>query len=129
MSASGSEPPVRGAVFLPSMDHLSDVKLHPPSRRASWVDRPRLMKAMAQAVRHPVTLVAAPAGYGKTTVVAQALAYMRAELDGKSEPTVDDAARSSAQARPDAGTLDLSDARRRPARELRRPHQRIRLPS
>ena len=73
MSAFGSEPPVRGAVLVPSMDHLSDVKLHPPSRRASWVDRPRLMEAMAQAVRRPVTLVAAPAGYGKTTVVAQAL--------------------------------------------------------
>ena len=61
------------AALVPSMDHLSDVKLHPPSRRASWVDRPRLMEAMAQAVRRPVTLVAAPAGYGKTTVVAQAL--------------------------------------------------------
>src|SRR6478609_50165 len=73
MSAFGSEPPVRGAVLVPPMDHLSDVKLHPPSRRASWVDRPRLMEAMAQAVRRPVTLVAAPAGYGKTTVVAQAL--------------------------------------------------------
>ena len=73
MSSFGSEPPVRGAVLVPPMDHLSDVKLHPPSRRASWVDRPRLMEAMAQAVRRPVTLVAAPAGYGKTTVVAQAL--------------------------------------------------------
>ena len=73
MSAFGSEPPVRGAVLVPSMGHLSDVKLHPPSRRASWVDRPRLMEAMAHAVRRPVTLVAAPAGYGKTTVVAQAL--------------------------------------------------------
>src|SRR6478609_2407084 len=72
MSAFGSKPPVRGAL-VPSMDQLSDVKLHPPSRRASWVDRPRLMEAMAQAVRRPVTLVAAPAGYGKTTVVAQAL--------------------------------------------------------
>ncbi len=73
MSAFGSEPPVRGAVHVPYEDHLSDVKLHPPSRRASWVDRPRLMEAMAHAVRRPVTLVAAPAGYGKTTVVAQAL--------------------------------------------------------
>ena len=73
MGAFGAEPPVRGAAVVPSMDHLSDTKLHPPSRRASWVDRPRLMEAMARAVRRPVTLVAAPAGYGKTTVVAQAL--------------------------------------------------------
>ncbi len=72
MSSFGSEPSSPRAVVLP-MDHLSDVKLHPPSRRESWVDRPRLMHAMADAIRRPVTLVAAPAGYGKTTVVAQGL--------------------------------------------------------
>lgn len=73
MSAFGSQPPVRGPVLAPSTDHLSDVKLHAPSPRASWVDRPRLMDAMAVAIRSQVVLVAAPAGYGKTTVVAQAL--------------------------------------------------------
>ena len=45
-----------------------------PRRRDSWVHRDRLVEALDRAVTHPVTLVAAPAGYGKTTVVAQWLA-------------------------------------------------------
>lgn len=73
MSAFELEPPLRGAVALAPVDHLSEAKLHRPSLRASWVHRPRLMDAIAHAIRHPVTLVAAPAGYGKTTVVAQGL--------------------------------------------------------
>jgi LuxR family transcriptional regulator, maltose regulon positive regulatory protein len=55
------------------LDHLSEVKLHRPAPRASWVHRPRLVDAMVDAIHRPVTLVAAPAGYGKTTAVAQGL--------------------------------------------------------
>lgn len=65
--------PVDELAASPAMRRVSDVKLHPPSWRASWVERPRLMEALGEAVRRPVTLVAAPAGYGKTTAVAQAL--------------------------------------------------------
>lgn len=65
--------PLPHGAALPSMRHLSEAKLHAPPARASWVDRPRLLDAMLDAIRHPVTLVAAPAGYGKTTVVAQGL--------------------------------------------------------
>jgi len=73
MNAFGPDPPTLGSGIVPPVDHRSEAKLHAPSPRASWVGRPRLMDAMVQAVRHPVTLVAAPAGYGKTTVVAQGL--------------------------------------------------------
>jgi len=73
MGAFGPDPPTPGSGLVPPMDHRSEAKLHPPSPRASWVDRPRLMDAMGRALGHPVTLVAAPAGYGKTTVVAQGL--------------------------------------------------------
>ena len=59
------------AAPLSSMGHLLETKLQLPPARESWIDRTRLVDAMMRAVRHPVTLVAAPAGYGKTTLVTQ----------------------------------------------------------
>ena len=55
----------------PSIDSFLETKLHPPPTRDNWISRDRLVEAMVRATRHPVTLVAAPAGYGKTTLVAQ----------------------------------------------------------
>ena len=55
----------------PSVDPFLEAKLNPPPNRDNWVQRERLIEAMDGAARHPVTLVAAPAGYGKTTLVAQ----------------------------------------------------------
>ncbi|MBN1400787.1 MAG: LuxR family transcriptional regulator, partial [Anaerolineae bacterium] len=48
-------------------------KLHIPSPRPDWVPRPRLIERLNQglALGRPLTLVCAPAGYGKTTLVAQ----------------------------------------------------------
>jgi ATP/maltotriose-dependent transcriptional regulator MalT len=54
-----------------SVDPFLEAKLTPPPNRDSWVQRDRLIGAMDRAARHRVTLVAAPAGYGKTTLVAQ----------------------------------------------------------
>lgn len=54
-----------------SVDPFLDAKLTSPPNRDSWVQRDRLIEVMDRAARHPVTLVAAPAGYGKTTLVAQ----------------------------------------------------------
>src|SRR3954452_8162888 len=48
-----------------------ETKLNPPPNRGRWVDRPRLIAALHRAAEGPLTLVAAPAGYGKTTLVAQ----------------------------------------------------------
>ena len=42
------------------VDQFLEAKLHRPRRRDSWVQRDRLVDALDRAVRHPVTLVAAP---------------------------------------------------------------------
>src|SRR4051794_30140333 len=46
-------------------------KLHPPQPRPDAVARPRLLDALCQGLTgHRLTLVSAPAGYGKTTLLA-----------------------------------------------------------
>ncbi len=49
---------------------LVSTKLHPPRRRRTLVDRPRLHPLAARASHRALTLVSAPAGFGKTTLVA-----------------------------------------------------------
>jgi LuxR family maltose regulon positive regulatory protein len=46
-------------------------KLHPPPLRSEWIDRSPLLDKIVAAVQLPVFLVAAPAGYGKSTVITQ----------------------------------------------------------
>ena len=53
------------------IDGVFESKLHPPPSRAGWIERPRLMDRIAEATRLSVLLVAAPAGYGKSTVITQ----------------------------------------------------------
>ena len=53
------------------LEPASETKLHPPSTRTEWLDRPRLLSRMATDARRPVLLISAPAGYGKSTLVAQ----------------------------------------------------------
>ena len=62
---------------LPRVDAFLEAKLHPPGVRAKWVRRDRLLLTLERSVTEcPLTLIAAPAGYGKTTVVAQWLDRM-----------------------------------------------------
>ncbi len=56
------------------VDSMLEAKLQPPLARSEWVDRTRLLEELERATRRPLTLIAAPAGYGKTTVVTQWLA-------------------------------------------------------
>lgn len=49
-------------------------KLMPPRLTGTLVDRPRLMDRLGQSLDLPLTLVIAPAGFGKTTLVRQWLA-------------------------------------------------------
>jgi LuxR family transcriptional regulator, maltose regulon positive regulatory protein len=55
-------------------DPMLEVKLRPPPLRSEWIARARLVENLHQAAQRPVTLIAAPAGYGKTTLVTQWLA-------------------------------------------------------
>ena len=57
----------QGAGGLP----LLPTKLVPPSLRSGVVQRDRLLDHLAAAAWLPVTLIAAPAGFGKTTLLAQ----------------------------------------------------------
>ncbi len=50
---------------------LLAAKLTPPRLRAGFVSRPRLVQRVANPRRGHVTLIAAPAGYGKTTLLAE----------------------------------------------------------
>ena len=59
-------------------DSVDEGKLHPPPARRAWIPRPRLLAELSRATRLPVTVIAAPAGYGKSTVVTQWLGSGRA---------------------------------------------------
>ena len=50
---------------------LIQTKLHRPRLRTDLVDRPRLLTQLGCAVEHKVTLISAPAGYGKTALLCQ----------------------------------------------------------
>ncbi len=48
-------------------------KLHRPHAIAGSIERPRLLEKLDQVLQQPVTLISAPAGFGKTTLVSQLL--------------------------------------------------------
>lgn len=49
-------------------------RVDPPTPQAGWLPRPRVAARLARRFEVPVVVVTAPAGYGKTTALAQALA-------------------------------------------------------
>ncbi len=55
-------------------DPLIRTKLRPPFIRPSRVARPHLAARLAEGLRGPLSLIVAPAGFGKTTLAAEALA-------------------------------------------------------
>ncbi len=55
-------------------DTLIRTKLRLPFTRPELVPRPRLQEQIAQGLRGPLTLITAPAGFGKTTLVASCIA-------------------------------------------------------
>ena len=61
------------------LDVPLETKLHAPTTREGWVDRPELIQYLASAAARLV-LVDAPAGFGKTTLVAQ---WRSSALDGR----------------------------------------------
>jgi LuxR family maltose regulon positive regulatory protein len=61
---------------------LLATKLHVPRRRSDLVARPRLLERLSRESDPKLTLVSAPAGFGKTTLLAEWLAAVSA--DGRS---------------------------------------------
>ncbi len=75
--AEGAEAPV--ALPQPSEPNtqrapLLSIKLHLPRPRRCLVSRSHLVECLQQAIEYPFTLISAPAGFGKTTLLAQWLA-------------------------------------------------------
>ena len=63
-------------------DNLLQTKLTIPPVSDSLVARPSLAARLAISVGHKLTLITAPAGYGKTTLLATWLTGLRATIDG-----------------------------------------------
>jgi ATP/maltotriose-dependent transcriptional regulator MalT len=51
-----------------ALDPLLLTKLHPSQARPKMVARPRLIETLMRDTGHKLTLVSAPAGFGKTTL-------------------------------------------------------------
>lgn len=49
--------------------HLLTTKLHPPPPRSNLVSRPQVIERLNEGLNYPLTLLAAPAGFGKTTTL------------------------------------------------------------
>jgi LuxR family maltose regulon positive regulatory protein len=71
------EPPERNLGAVPALWHTRagldvpiEAKLHAPSWRQEWVERPELTRYLASTPAR-LALIDAPAGFGKTTLVAQ----------------------------------------------------------
>lgn len=61
---------------------LLESKYRVPVRRTGAIARPRLRAALDAATHTPLTLLSAPAGFGKTTLLTQWLATLPAEQVG-----------------------------------------------
>jgi LuxR family maltose regulon positive regulatory protein len=70
-------PPSAGAPAPPTPSPILTTKLYVPRRRDAHLERPHLLTRLAAGLRGPLTLIAAPAGYGKTTLLADLLASPR----------------------------------------------------
>jgi len=60
--------PLSSDTHIPELPTLLRTKLHRPKVTADLVPRPRLLERLDQHRERPLTLVVAPAGFGKTTL-------------------------------------------------------------
>ncbi len=74
---AGDSAPAQAARPSPANTaHLLTTKFHPPPTRPDQIPRPRLFARLADALIRPLTVVVAPAGFGKTTLLASTLANL-----------------------------------------------------
>jgi LuxR family maltose regulon positive regulatory protein len=66
--------------LMPMSAPLLTTKLHIPATRSDAVLRPRLIALLDQGLTRKLSLIAAPAGFGKTTLIAAWLASRSIEL-------------------------------------------------
>ena len=50
---------------------LLQTKLYIPPSRPEWVPRPRLIERLNAGLHRKLTLISAPAGFGKTTLISE----------------------------------------------------------
>jgi LuxR family maltose regulon positive regulatory protein len=67
MAETSTTTPVEAAA--PERDRLLATKLHVPRARPGFLVRPRLLERLSQATAGALTLVCAPAGFGKTSLL------------------------------------------------------------
>ena len=65
---------------MPNIDTLIRTKLRPPIIRSGLVSRLRLQERVVQGLSGPLTMITAPAGFGKTTLVAACIATIDMSL-------------------------------------------------
>ena len=67
-----AEPPAAApaGVAVSRQDVLLATKLHVPARQPGFVPRPRLVEAVSEGLLRGLVLVCAPAGFGKTALLA-----------------------------------------------------------
>jgi ATP/maltotriose-dependent transcriptional regulator MalT len=58
-----------GEAGTPERDRLLATKLHVPRPRPGLLARPRLLERLTEGTAHELTLVCAPAGFGKTSLL------------------------------------------------------------
>src|SRR5262249_14769149 len=73
----GAQPGRRDDEVPEARDPLLATKLRVPLPRAHLVPRSRLLKRLERGTEFPLTLVSAPAGFGKTTLLAEWLVERR----------------------------------------------------
>ena len=68
------------------MEQLLATKLYTPTVRPDLVARPRLIEKLNEGMHRKLTLISAPAGFGKTTLVTEWLGSLQSESE-KESPT------------------------------------------
>jgi LuxR family maltose regulon positive regulatory protein len=71
----------------PKVDQILSTKLFIPPTRPELVQRPRLIERLNRGLHHKLSLISAPAGFGKTTLVTEWLDHLR--LEAKTENQID----------------------------------------
>jgi LuxR family maltose regulon positive regulatory protein len=65
-------------------EQLLSTKFYIPPARPELIKRPRLLQRINEGLHRKLTLISAPAGFGKTTLVSEWMDFLRVEDPGKS---------------------------------------------